>query len=118
MQARMRDRHLFPTPRLRWLLPPVLAVLALAAATVLLRPVATPTGRDRAILVGQLRAFADWERAHPHACLVPLVDGPAGGNDGYQRRADWFLEGQGAAALQQYRAWFRQTYAAEHPDGR
>jgi hypothetical protein len=116
MLTRMRALPHAPLPLSRVALVPLLAVTVTLAAA-LLRPDATPDHPERAALTGQLRAFAGWERAHRHECLVPLPDPLAVGNANYQRHAAWFLEDQGAAALRRYRAWFQATYAAEHPGG-
>jgi hypothetical protein len=72
--------------------------------------------RLRWALGRQLDAYAAWERRHPHECLEPLLT-PAGEdrNEGYILRVDRFVADY--PALARYRAWFRATYAREHPPG-
>jgi hypothetical protein len=116
MQTRTRERPFVPPLPLAALVP--LAVVAVAlVALAQLRWSATPADQARATLAAQLHAYASWEREHPHECLVPLPDPRAVGNQNYERRAAWFLADRGATALLDYRAWFRATYAAEHPGG-
>jgi hypothetical protein len=117
MQARTRELPIAPPLPLFLAVPALLVIVALVVAHALGRQPATLANRERAALTGQLRAFAGWEREHPHECLVPLPDKLAVGNAHFQRRATWFLEDQGAAALLRYRTWFQATYAAEHPGG-
>src|SRR3954449_8849010 len=115
MQVRTGAILTLGPPRVLRTLPPALAAVAVVAALVLLRQPAARSPQQRDILEGQLRAYAGWERAHAHECLVPLGGAPVAGNEPYQRHAEWFLEDAGAAALLRYRTWFQATYAAVHP---
>jgi hypothetical protein len=116
MQAQARDLRIIPmAPALRLVLP-MLAVAAVVAYALFRQPAAPTTGA-RAVLNEQLRAYATWEREHPHECIVPLPGPTSIGNAHYERHAVWFLEDQGAGVLLRYRDWFRATYAAEHPAG-
>ena len=117
MRANTRELHpARPLPSLL-VIPALMVAVAFVVAYAYLRQPMSPVARERATLTAQLRAYAGWEREHPHQCLVPLPDPLAVGNRHYGRRAEWFLADRGAAALLAYRAWFRATYAAEHPAG-
>ena len=94
MQVRARELGIVPAARALRLVPPLLAV-AIVVAYALFRQLAVPTTGARAVLREQLRAYATWEREHPHECLVPLPGPTAIGNARYERHAVWFLEDQG-----------------------